>query len=115
EAATHYLAAIVESSEDAIYGETSDGVVVSWNKGAERIYGYPAAEMLGRSLSVLIPPDRPHELREITDRIKRGEHVSRYETVRARKDGRFIPVSLTISPIKDKDGKVSGASTIARD
>jgi two-component system, cell cycle sensor histidine kinase and response regulator CckA len=115
EAASTYLASIVESCDDAIIGKTLDGIVVSWNAGAERIYGYTAAEMIGRSISVLIPPYRPEELPEIFEAIRRGEGVDGLETVRIRKDGTAVEVSLTISPIKDAGGRVVGASTVAHD
>jgi len=98
-----------------IVGETLDGTVVSWNTGAERLYGYSAAEMIGHSISVLIPSYRPEELPEILEAIKRGEGVDGLETVRLRKDGRPVEVSLTISPIKDAGGQVVGASTVTHD
>jgi PAS domain S-box-containing protein len=110
-----YLASIVESCDDAIIGKTLDGTVVSWNTGAERIYGYSAAEMIGRPISVLIPSYRPAELPEIFETIRRGEGVDGLETVRLRKDGKPVEVSLTISPIRDAAGQVVGASTVARD
>jgi PAS domain S-box-containing protein len=110
-----YLASIVESCDDAIVGKTLEGVVVSWNRGAERLYGYTAEEMIGRSVSVLISPNRPEELPDILETIKRGEGVDRLETVRLRKGGTPVDVSLTISPIKDVSGRVVGASTVARD
>jgi two-component system sensor histidine kinase VicK len=115
EAARTQLAAIVESSDDAIIGKTLDGVIVSWNTGAERLYGYAAAEVIGRPISILAPPDRADEIGEILKRIQRGERVEQFETVRRRKDGRQVPVSLTVSPIKDTIGKTVGASAIARD
>jgi PAS domain S-box-containing protein len=115
EAASAYLASIVQFCDDAIIGSTLDGTVVSWNAGAERLYGYSAAEMIGRSISVLIPPYRPEELPEIYDTIKRGEGVDGLETVRLRKDGTAVEVSLTVSPLKDAGGRVVGASTVARD
>ena len=115
EAVTEYLAAIVASCEDAIVGETTDGTIVSWNSGAERLYGYPAVEVVGRSVSVLMPPYRPNELPEIIDRLRRGEAVEDMETVRIRKDGTPIEVSVTISPIRDANGKMMGASCVARD
>lgn len=111
----HQLAAIVESTDDAIIGETLEGVILSWNAGAERIYGYPAAEVVGRPISLLAPSDRMEELPKILDRIKRGEGIEHYETVRVRKDGRRIDVALTISPIRGAAGKIVGASTIARE
>jgi PAS domain S-box-containing protein len=110
-----YLASIVESCDDAIVGKTLEGTVVSWNHGAERLYGYTAAEMLGRSVSALIPPYRPAELPEILESVRRGHGVDGLETVRLRKDGTAVEVSLTISPIKDTGGRIVGASTIARD
>jgi len=115
EAIAAYLASIVQSCDDAIIGKTLDGTVVSWNRGAERIYGYSAAEMIGRSISVLIPSYRPDQLSEIFATIKRGEAVEGLETVRIRKDGTSVEVSLTISPIKDSGGRVVGASTVTRD
>lgn len=115
EAIAAYLAAIVQSCDDAIIGKTLDGTVVSWNSGAERLYGYSAAEMIGRSVSILIPSYRPDQLSEIIATIKRGEGVDGLETVRIRKDGTPVEVSLTISPIKDSSGRVVGASTVARD
>lgn len=115
EAASAYLASIVQFCDDAIIGKTLDGTVVSWNVGAERLYGYSAAEMIGRSISVLIPPYRPEELPDISDAIKRGEAVDGLETVRLRKDGTAVEVSLTISPLKDAGGRVVGVSTVARD
>jgi PAS domain S-box-containing protein len=115
EAISAYLASIVQSCDDAIIGKTLEGVVVSWNFGAERLYGYGADEMIGRSISLLIPPYRPEELPEIFETIKRGEAVDGLETVRIRKDGKPVEVSLTISPIKDATGRIVGASTVARD
>jgi PAS domain S-box-containing protein len=109
------LSAIVESSDDAIIGKTLDGVIVSWNKGAERLYGYTAKEIVGKPLSTLIPPDHPDELPEIMERLKRGEHIEHFETKRLRKDGSRVDVSLTISPVKGTDGRIIGASKIARD
>jgi PAS domain S-box-containing protein len=109
------LAAIVESSDDAIIGKTLDGVITSWNSGAERMYGYTSQEIVGRSVSVLVPPDRPDEVPEILQRVARGEHVQHFETQRLRKDGRILEVSVTISPIRDRTGKIVGASTVAGD
>ncbi|MEJ2233013.1 MAG: PAS domain S-box protein [Syntrophobacterales bacterium] len=113
--ALSHLASIVKSSDDAIIGKTLDGVITSWNTGAETIYGYSAEEALGRSISILLPPDHPDEIKPIFQKIATGENVVRYETVRVRKDGKRINVSLTVSPIEDKAGKIIGASTIARD
>jgi len=107
------LAAIVGSSDDAIFSKTLDGVVTSWNKAAERIYGYRAEEIIGRSVSLLMPPDRPDELAEILDRIRIGERVGHYETTRRRKDGATIEISLTVSPVHDAAGGIAGASSIA--
>ena len=109
------LAAIVESSEDAIIGKALDGTILSWNQGAERIYGYPAREAVGMPISMLLPPDRPNEVAQILDRIRGGGSVNQLQTVRVAKDGRELPVSLNISPILDEAGQVVGASTIARD
>ncbi len=109
------LAAIVEGSDDAIIGKTLEGTIVSWNAAAERLYGYPPSEVLGRSISLLVPPDLPDELSRILARIRRGEQVEQYETVRVRKDGSRLYVSLTISPVRDAAGAVIGASAIARD
>ena len=115
EATAAYLASLVQSCEDAIIGQTLDGTIVSWNAGAEKLYGYQAVEMIGRAISVLFPTYRPDESPEIMERIKAGEEVQRLETVRMRKDGATVDVSLTISPIRDSAGQVIGASTIARD
>jgi PAS domain S-box-containing protein len=109
------LAAIVESSDDAIIGKTLDGTVTSWNQGAEKFYGYRAHEVVGKPISILAPPDRADEVPKILETLRRGESVTHYETVRRRKDGTLIDVSLTISPLRDGTGKVVGASTIARD
>jgi PAS domain S-box-containing protein len=109
------LAAIVESSEDAIIGKDLSGIVTSWNEGAERLFGYTAAEIVGKPLALLVPPDHPDELPQLLERIKRGERVEHFETVRMRKDGSRIDVSLTISPVKDAEGQIVGASKIARD
>jgi len=113
EADKQYLAAIVESSDDAIYGENLDSIIVSWNPAAERIYGYRAEEIIGRSIAILFPTKHRDELLAIMARIRRGDAVGFYETERIRKDGKVIPVSETISPIKDGEGKTIGASVIA--
>ncbi len=110
-----HLAAIVESSDDAIISESLDGRIVSWNRGAERLYGYVADEVVGKPLSVLVPPDQPDEVPSLLDRIKRGERVEHYETVRLRKDGRRLDVALTLSPVRDSEGRIVAASKIARD
>lgn len=109
------LAAIVESSEDAIIGKDLHGTIQTWNAGAERIYGYSAADVIGKSMALLLPADRPHEESEILSRIERGERVDHFETVRIRKGGNPIEVSLTISPIHDALGQIIGASHVARD
>jgi two-component system, cell cycle sensor histidine kinase and response regulator CckA len=109
------LAAIVESSADAIFGKTLDGVVTSWNAAAEDIYGYSAEEALGRSIEFIIPPERRGELSSLLDRLRRGEHVAAFETVRLHKDGSRIEVALTLSPILDASGRPVGASVIGRD
>ena len=110
-----WLVAIVESSDDAIVSKDLDGVITSWNKGAERLFGYTAQEAIGRPVSMLIPPDREDEEPRILARIRHGESIDHYETVRWRKDGSMVEVSLTVSPIKDAQGRVLGASKIVRD
>jgi PAS domain S-box-containing protein len=109
------FSSIVQFSDDAIISKNLKGVIESWNAGAERIFGYAASEVIGQSVEILIPPDRLDEEPRILDRIKRAERVDHYETVRRRKDGSLIDISLTISPIMDAGGKVIGASKIARD
>ena len=109
------LAAIVESSDDAIIGKDLDGHIVSWNAGAQRMYGYTAAEVVGRSIAILIPPEQPDELAAILRKVAAGERVAHYETVRVTKDGRRIDVSLTVSPIHEPAGGIVGCSVIARD
>ena len=109
------LAAIVESSNDAIISKTLEGTITSWNHGAESIYGYSAEEVMGRSISILAPPERCEELRRLLQRLKQEAYISEYETVRLRKDGTRIDVSLTISPTKDVMGTITGVSVIARD
>ena len=107
--------AIVESSADAILGVSLEGVILSWNAGAERLYGYTREEVTGRPADFLAPPDRPDELPRILARLKRGEHLDHFETVRVRKDGKKIDVSLTISPIRNAAGNIIGASSIVHD
>jgi PAS domain S-box-containing protein len=109
------LAAIVESSDDAIMSKTMNGFIVSWNAGATRVYGYDAEEMIGRSVTLLCPPERVDEVQYHLDLVRSGTHIEHFETTRVRKDGRRIDVSLSISPIKDDHGAVVGASAIARD
>src|SRR3712207_4460657 len=113
--ATALLAAIVNSADDAILSKTVDGIITSWNPAAERLYGYTAAEIVGQSVATIIPPERPDELPGIMARILRGEHIDHYETVRVRKDGRRVEVSVSISPVRDEQGRIVGAATIARD
>ncbi|HYJ89764.1 MAG TPA: PAS domain S-box protein [Pyrinomonadaceae bacterium] len=108
-------AAIIASSDDAIIGETLEGIINSWNPGAERIFGYSAAEAIGKNLLMLCPPERASEEGEILSKIARGEYVNNVETVRVCKDGTFVDVSVTLSPISDSNGKIIGASKIARD
>jgi PAS domain S-box-containing protein len=110
-----YLASIVESSEDAIIGKTLEGIITTWNKSAERIFGYCAEEVIGRPVSILIPSVQSNEGPQILEKIKRGERIDHYETRRVRKDGLHIDVSLTISPIKSGSGKILGASMFARE
>jgi PAS domain S-box-containing protein len=110
-----HLAAIVESSDDAIISKTLDGIITSWNRAAERLYGYTAAEAVGKPLSIIAPPDQPDELPELMKRLQNGEQIEHHETVRVRKDGSRVDVSLAISPIKNAEGKIIGASKIARD
>jgi len=109
------LAAIVDSSYDAIVGKDLNSIITDWNQAAEKLFGYTAEEAIGNSVLMLIPDGLHHEEAEIIDRVRRGERVSSYETTRRRKDGTFISVSLTVSPIKDENGNIIGASKIARD
>ena len=115
EVAALRLAAIVESSDDAILSKDLDGVIESWNRGAERLFGYSEDEAIGRPITMLIPPDRLYEEPRIIERIRRGERVGHYETVRRRKDGTLVDVSLSVSPVKDAEGRIVGAAKIARD
>ncbi|TMF80679.1 MAG: PAS domain S-box protein [Chloroflexi bacterium] len=110
-----FLAAIVESSDDAIIGKTLDGTIISWNRGAERIYGYRPEEAIGRNISILVPADHTDELAPIFERLRRGERVDHYQTVRVHKDGKRIAISVTISPVRDEQGKIIGASAVGRD
>jgi two-component system, chemotaxis family, CheB/CheR fusion protein len=109
------LASIVESSDDAIISKSLDGTITSWNNGAARLFGYAAGEIIGKPVRILIPPDRQHEEDAIIERVSRGERIEPYETVRLGKDGRLLEISLTVSPIRDAQGKIIGASKIARD
>ena len=113
--AASWLAAIVESSDDAIVSKTLDGIITSWNPAADRLFGYTAEEAIGRPISILAAPDRENEMPANLERIRRGERVERYQTVRRRKDGSLVDISLTVSPIRDATGRIVGASKIARD
>jgi PAS domain S-box-containing protein len=109
------LASIVESSDDAIVSKNLDGIITSWNRGAERVFGYTAEEVIGQPITIVIPQDRQGEEREILTRIRRGERIDHFETIRQRKHGSLIVVSLTVSPVKNAEGRIVGASKIARD
>ena len=113
--AARSLAAIVESSDDAIISKSLDGIIQSWNAAAERIFGYTAEQAVGRHISLLIPPEHAHEEERIIAELKAGKRIDHYDTVRVRSDGQAVHVSLTISPIKDEAGRVIGASKIVRD
>jgi PAS domain S-box-containing protein len=110
-----WLASIVDSSDHVIISKNLDGLIISWNKGAERVFGYTADEAIGQPITIVIPEDRHDEERQILTRIRRGERIDNYETVRRRKHGSLVAVSLTVSPVKDAEGKIVGASKIARD
>jgi PAS domain S-box-containing protein len=110
-----YFAAIIGTSDDAILSKDLNGVIKSWNTGAERIFGYTADEIIGQPITILVPADRQHEEAEILRRLKQGDRIEHYETVRRRRDGTLIDVSLSVSPVKDANGKTIGASKIARD
>lgn len=109
------LAAIIESSDDAIVGKDLNGIIASWNRGAEKLFGYTAQEVIGKSITILMPPDRKDEETKILNRIRRGERIDHYEAVRQRKDGSLVDISLTVSPIMNAQGRIIGASKIARD
>jgi PAS domain S-box-containing protein len=115
EARRDYLASIVESSDDAIIGKSPEGIIRSWNAGAEKLYGYTASEVVGQSVFLLVPPERREEVEDSLHRIKQGEGIAPHETVRVRKGGGSIDVSVTISPLKNVSGEVVGGSTVARD
>src|SRR6201988_839972 len=110
-----WLASIVESSDDAIVSKNLDGIIRSWNRGAERLFGYTAAEAIGKPITIVIPAERHAEEGTILERLRRGERIEHFETVRQRKHGSLIVVSLTISPVKDSNSKIVGASKIAKD
>src|SRR5262249_38380358 len=109
------LSALVQSANDAIIGKTTNGIVQTWNSGAERLYGYSAAEMIGRHTTVILPPNRRDEERQILEQTGRGERVEHFDTIRMCKDGRLIHVSIAISPVRGRNGEVVGASHVARD
>jgi PAS domain S-box-containing protein len=109
------LAAIIEYSDEAIIGKTVEGIVIGWNHGAEKQYGYTAEEMIGRSISTLFPPDHYQEYLQIMKKVRNGEAVPSFDTVRRRKDGTLINVTVGITPIEARDGKVVGASKISHD
>jgi PAS domain S-box-containing protein len=113
EAASPLLKAIIDSSDDAIISKDLNGIVTSWNKGAERLFGYTGAEMIGQPITILIPMDRQDEEPKILSRLRRDERVDHFQTVRRRKDGELLYISLTISPVRDADGNIVGASKIA--
>ena len=109
------LAAIVASSDDAIVSKDLNGVITSWNRGAERMFGYTAEEAIGQSIRLIIPVERQAEEDEVLRKLRAGESVDHFETIRRRKDGTLIPISLTISPVRSAEGEMVGASKIARD
>src|SRR5690349_4300313 len=115
ELAQYWLAALIESADDAIISKTLDGIITSWNEGARRIFGYEADEVIGKSVTILIPEGHLDEEPAILARLRAGQRIEHYETVRVRKDGRLIDISLTVSPIRGPDGRIVGASKIARD
>ncbi|WP_158248107.1 PAS domain S-box protein [Paracoccus sp. SY] len=110
-----HFAAIVEGSNDAIVAKDLNSIILSWNPAAERMFGYAAGEVVGRPITLLIPDDRQHEEVDFIDRLRRGERIQHFETVRKKKNGEFFPISVSISPIRDRTGRVVGASKIARD
>src|SRR5436309_80980 len=115
ELAPYWLSAIIETADDAIITKTLEGIITSWNKGAERIFGYTADEAIGQPVTMLIPADHMDEEPAILARLRAGERIEHYETVRISKDGTLIDISLTVSPIMSPDGHIVGASKIARD
>jgi PAS domain S-box-containing protein len=114
-AVREFIASIVDSSDDAILSKDMNGIILSWNQGAEQLYGYTGEEMIGKHVSVLLPPDRPNEIPEIMRRLAKGERIRHYETIRMKKDGTLVNISLTVSPVINSDGQVIAASAIARD
>ncbi|HEX8685935.1 MAG TPA: PAS domain S-box protein, partial [Pyrinomonadaceae bacterium] len=115
ELSPYWLSAIIESADDAVISKTLEGIITSWNKGAERVFGYTADEVVGRPVTILIPAELADEEPGILSRLVRGERVEHYETVRVRRDGTLIDISLTVSPIRGPDGAIIGASKVARD
>src|SRR3954464_8997178 len=115
DALTRHLAKVVESSDDAIVSKDLNGIISSWNKAAERMFGYSAEEAVGKSIRMIIPADRQQEEDEVLAGVRRGDSLTHFETVRQRKDGSLLPISLTVSPIFDEGGRIIGASKIARD
>src|SRR5690349_7945714 len=110
-----HLALVVESSDDAIISKDLNGTILSWNRAAERLFGYSSAEAVGRSIRLIIPADRQNEEDTVLATIRAGRSVSHFETIRQRKDGTLVPISLTVSPVRDEAGVIVGASKIARD
>src|SRR3989442_1620996 len=110
-----YLAAVIESADDAVITKNLNGIVTTWNPAAEKTFGYTAEEMIGKPIAMLLPPDRPQEENEILRRLRLGERIERFETQRMRKDGRIVDVSITVSPIRNDKGTIIGASKVARD
>jgi PAS domain S-box-containing protein len=115
EQVTSLLASIVDSSDDAIVSKNLNGVITSWNKAAERLFGYTAEEAIGQSITLIIPADRRNEETEFLARLRAGERIDHFDTIRRQKGGGFLDVSLTISPVRDSAGRVVGASKVARD
>src|SRR5687767_1778575 len=112
ELAPYWLSAIIESADDAVISKTLDGIITSWNKGAERIFGYTADEVIGKPVTILIPAGHEDEEPSILARLRAGDRIEHYETVRVRKDGTLIDISLTVSPIRGPNGQIVGASKI---
>src|SRR6185369_8807641 len=115
ELAPYWLTALIESADDAIISKTLEGIITSWNAGAERIFGYTAEEIIGKPVTTIIPPELHPDEDVILSRIRRGERIEHFETVRLTKSGNRVDISLTVSPIKDASGRVIGAAKIARD
>src|SRR5262249_12569186 len=115
EEAQALLASIVESSQDAIVSKTLDGYILTWNTGAERLFGYSATEAVGRPITFLVPPELQDQERQILQRLRRGERIDHYESVRLANDGRRLDISLTVSPIRERTGRIIGISNVSRD